>query len=107
MPTYPDAAVHYPEVAAEGSLASALRAVAVELGLSIPVPVTASSSLYGALVPTTVSHREELNVSASYVERRWYIRGCERAQGLALIQETRWNSLRWRAPRRHGMTGRP
>ncbi|KAB1153338.1 hypothetical protein F6X68_14500 [Micromonospora sp. AMSO12t] len=86
MPTYPDPAVLYPEVAAEGSLAAALRAIAVEQGLSVPVPVTESSSLYGTLVPTTVPHREELKVSASYVERRWFITGCERDQGLALIQ---------------------
>ncbi|MGN9779418.1 hypothetical protein ACTMS0_27225 [Micromonospora sp. H33] len=86
MPTYHDPAVLYPEVAAQGSLAAALRAVAVEQGLSVPVPVTESSSMYRALVPTTVPHREELEVSASYVERRWSIRGCERDQGLTLIQ---------------------
>ncbi|MEV4466109.1 DUF6193 family natural product biosynthesis protein [Micromonospora echinofusca] len=86
MPTYPDPVVLYPEVAAEGSLAAALRAVAVRQGLSIPVPVTASNSLHGAVVPTTVPHREELEVSASYIERRWSIRGCERDQGLALIE---------------------
>ncbi len=86
MPTYPDPAVLYPEVAAEGSLAAALQAVAVAQGLSVPVPVTESSSLYRALVPTTVPHREELEVSASYVERRWFVRGCERDQSLALIE---------------------
>lgn len=42
--------------------------------------------MYRALVPTTLPHREELEVSASYVERRWSIRGCERDQGLTLIQ---------------------
>jgi hypothetical protein len=86
VPTYPEPAVLYPEVAAAGSLATALQAVAVEQGLSVHVPVTESSSLYGARVPTIVAHREELRVSASHVERRWFIRGCERDQGLALVE---------------------
>jgi hypothetical protein len=86
VPTYPDPAVLFPEVAAAGSLAAALQAVAVEQGLSVHVPVTESSSLYGVLVPTAVSHREDLQVSASHVERRWFVRGCERDQGLALIE---------------------
>ncbi|WP_327039684.1 DUF6193 family natural product biosynthesis protein [Micromonospora maris] len=86
MPTYPDAAVLYPEVAAAGSLAAALRVVAARQGLSLPVPVTASSSLYGAGVPTIVEHREALEVSASRVERRWFICGRERDLGLALVE---------------------
>jgi hypothetical protein len=59
--------------------------VAVEQGLSVPVPVTESGSLHRAVVPTIVPHREELEVSASWVERRWFVMGCERDQGLALI----------------------
>jgi hypothetical protein len=81
--TYPDPAALYPEVAAAGGLAAALRAAVLAQGLS--VPVTASDPWYRAVVPTTVAHREELEVSASKVERRWYIRGCDRDQSLALI----------------------
>ncbi|XVU30336.1 DUF6193 family natural product biosynthesis protein [Actinoplanes sp. CA-054009] len=86
MPTYPDPAVLYPEVAARGSLSAALQTIAVELGLFIQVPEMESSSLYGALVSTTVAHRQSLEVSASRVERRWFIRGRERDQNLALIE---------------------
>jgi hypothetical protein len=85
VPTHPDPVVLYPEVVAEGSLAAALRIVAVEQGLSIPTPVVGADPFYRALVPTTVPHREELVLSAWHVERRWSVRGCERDQGLALI----------------------
>src|SRR4051812_42017496 len=84
--THPDPAVLYPEVAAAGSLAASLRAAAVEQRLSVPVPVTESSSLYSAAVPTNVPHRQELLVSASYVERLWFIDGRERAQGFVVIE---------------------
>jgi hypothetical protein len=87
VPTYPDPAVLYPEVAARRSLAAALRDAAIEQGLSVPVPVTKkANSLYSALIPTSVPHRRDLLVSASYVERQWYVRGCERDQGLPLIE---------------------
>ncbi|AVT38717.1 DUF6193 family natural product biosynthesis protein [Plantactinospora sp. BB1] len=86
MSTYPDPDVLYPEVAAHGSLAAALRAVAVEQGLSVPVSGTESRSMYNAVVPTAVPHREELRVSAWHAERQWAIWGGERAQGLPLIQ---------------------
>jgi hypothetical protein len=86
VPTYPEPADLYPEVAAAGSLAGALRAVAIEQGLSVPVPIAESSSLYSAAVPTTVPHRWELLVSASYVERLWSIDGRERAQDFTVIR---------------------
>lgn len=85
MPTYPDPAALYPEVAAAGSLAAALRAVAAEQGLSVPVPVTGSASWDRAEVPTTVPHRADLRVSASLVERRWFVTGEERHQRLPLV----------------------
>lgn len=69
-----------------GSLAAALRAVALEQGLSVPVLVKESSSMYHASVPTNVAHRGKLQVSASHVKRQWYIQGDERDQGLALIE---------------------
>jgi hypothetical protein len=86
VPTYPDAAVLYPEVAAMGSLAAALRAGADRQGLSVPVEAVEHSPLFGAVVPTTVPHRQALEVSASRVERRWHVRGCEPDQDLALIE---------------------
>ncbi|WP_426512669.1 DUF6193 family natural product biosynthesis protein [Dactylosporangium sp. McL0621] len=85
MPTYPEPAVLYPEVAVAGSLAAALRDVVAELGLAVPVPVGESESLYSAVVPAAVAHREELEVSASRVERLWYVTGRERAQGFTVI----------------------
>ena len=86
MPVYPDPAVLYPEVAVVGSLAAALRIAAAEQGLSVPLPVTASSSFHRALIPTIVPNRLELEVTASHVERRWFVWGCERDQGMALIE---------------------
>ena len=86
VPTYPDAASLYPEVAAAGSLAGALAAAADRRGLSLPVEVVEHSPLFGAVVPTTVPHRQALEVSASRVERRWRVRGCEPDQDMALIE---------------------
>jgi hypothetical protein len=68
----------YPEVAALGSLAAALARL-------VRAPVPESDSLYHALVATTVPHRRGLEVSASHVERRWFIRGEDRDQGVGLI----------------------
>lgn len=86
VPTYPDAAVLYPEVAATGSLAAALRAAADRQGLSMPVEVVEHSPLVEAVVPTTVPHRQPLGVSAGRAKRRWSLRGCEPDQGMALIE---------------------
>ncbi|MBN1250231.1 MAG: hypothetical protein JXC32_21385 [Anaerolineae bacterium] len=86
MPTYPDPALLYPEVAAKGSLGAALQAAAAKQGLSVPTQAVESTSLNHALISTTVPHRQGLGVSASRVERRWSVRGCERDQGLALIE---------------------
>jgi hypothetical protein len=86
VPTYPDPAVLYPEVVAMDSLAAVLRAVADRQGLSVPVEVVGHSPLFGAAVPTAVPHRQPLEVSASRVERRWSVRGCEPDQNMALIE---------------------
>jgi hypothetical protein len=86
VPTYPDAAVLYPEVAAMGSLAATLQAVADRQGLSVPVEVVEHSPLFSAVVPTTVPHRQALEVSASWVQRRWSVTGCEPDQNMALIE---------------------
>jgi hypothetical protein len=86
VPTYPDPAVLYPEVAGWRSLAAALRVAAIEQGLSVPVPVPKANFLHSAHIPTSVPHRRDLVVSASLVERQWYVRGCDRGQGLTLIE---------------------
>ncbi|MFE2540463.1 DUF6193 family natural product biosynthesis protein [Actinacidiphila glaucinigra] len=85
MPTPVDPAVLYPDVAACGSLAAALRVAAQ--GCLDAVPVR-SSDLLHAVVPSTVPHREPLVISAWSWERRWSIRGEEPFQGLPLIDGT-------------------
>ncbi|MDX2642328.1 DUF6193 family natural product biosynthesis protein [Streptomyces sp. PA03-1a] len=82
MPTPPDPAVLYPDVAACGSLAAALRTAAE--GRLDAVPVR-SSDLVHAVVPSTLPHREPLKISAWSYERVWSIRGTEPFQSLALI----------------------
>jgi hypothetical protein len=86
VPAYPDPDELYPEIAAADGLAAALRVCAAEQGLSVATPVWEPGWLQGALVPTTVPHRNRLLVSVSRVERRWSIRGCESDQDLALVE---------------------
>ncbi|BEL06332.1 hypothetical protein Q0Z83_045230 [Actinoplanes sichuanensis] len=69
-----------------GSLAGALQVVADRQDLSLPVEVVEHSPLFGAVVPTIVPHRLALEVSASRVERRWSVTGCEPDQNMALIE---------------------
>ncbi|MFF8712133.1 DUF6193 family natural product biosynthesis protein [Streptomyces sp. NPDC015184] len=83
MPTPPDPAVLYPDVAACGSLAAALRAASC-LG-AVPVTSPDSEPLLHATVASTLPHREPLRISAWTHERRWSIRGEEPFQGMALI----------------------
>jgi hypothetical protein len=71
----PDPAVLYPDVAASGSLATRLQAVAADQGLSLSVAPTASDPLRHASVPSLVSHRQPLIVAAWHFERRWWISG--------------------------------
>ncbi|WP_053712919.1 DUF6193 family natural product biosynthesis protein [Streptomyces sp. XY413] len=85
MPTPPDPAVLYPDVATCGSLAAALRAEAE--GRLDAVPVTSSdiAPLLHASVASTLPHREPLRISAWEHERQWSIRGEEPFQGLPLV----------------------
>jgi Family of unknown function (DUF6193) len=82
--TQPDPAVLYPDVAARGSLAAALQAVAVEQGFSLPVTVRESDPLRHAVVPSAIPRREGLVLNAWHRERRWAISGC--GQGKLLIE---------------------
>ncbi|MFE5634000.1 DUF6193 family natural product biosynthesis protein [Streptomyces sp. NPDC056543] len=88
MPNHPDASALYPDVAAFGSLAAALRAEA-EGGLgAIPVTSSDSDPLRHAAVASTLPHRAPLQISAWSHERRWSIRGTEPFQGLSLLDGT-------------------
>ncbi|WP_328940369.1 DUF6193 family natural product biosynthesis protein [Streptomyces sp. NBC_00250] len=85
MPTPPDPAVLYSDVAASGSLAAALRAEWEGCLDAVPVTASAFAPLLEATVATTLPHRKPLEISAWRHERRWSIRGTEPFQNLALI----------------------
>ncbi|GLF95315.1 DUF6193 family natural product biosynthesis protein [Streptomyces yaizuensis] len=85
MPTSPDPAALYPEIAAFGSLAAALRAAAEGCLGAVPVTSPDSGPLIAATVASTVPHREPLRISAYRYERRWSIRGTEPFQRMALV----------------------
>ncbi|MFD1659166.1 DUF6193 family natural product biosynthesis protein [Streptomyces caeni] len=85
MPTSPDPALLYSDVAACGSLATALRTEAEACLGAVPVTSPDSDPLLHATVTSTLPHREPLRISAWLHERRWSIRGEEAFQSLALI----------------------
>ncbi|MEU6916142.1 DUF6193 family natural product biosynthesis protein [Streptomyces olindensis] len=85
MPTPPDPAELYPDVAAYGSLATALRSVAGGCLATVPVTAPLSDLLLSAAVDSALPHREPLQITAWSHERRWSIRGEDSFQGLALI----------------------
>jgi hypothetical protein len=80
---YPDPAPLYPDVIALGSLSAALRAAAVEQGLSIPSKAFRSigrnsvspNPLYGLTVHSGIRRREGLRVTAFWRRRTWLIEG--------------------------------
>ncbi|MET8265588.1 DUF6193 family natural product biosynthesis protein [Micromonospora arida] len=88
MPSDPTVEDLYPEVAAAGSLAAALDAVAADHGLSLGSARASewSSPLTWASVPSGSSVRDDLTVSASTDERRFRIEGW--GQGIQLIAGT-------------------
>ncbi|WP_328406175.1 DUF6193 family natural product biosynthesis protein [Streptomyces sp. NBC_00390] len=81
----PEPAVLYPDVAACGSLAVALRVAAEGCLDSVPVESPGSGSLLHESVASTLPHREPLQISAWTHERRWSIRGEEPFQSSCLI----------------------
>ncbi|MFF9119078.1 DUF6193 family natural product biosynthesis protein [Streptomyces massasporeus] len=85
MPIPPDPAVLYPDVAAYGSLATALRAEAEGCLDAVPVESSDSDPLLHATVSSTLPHREPLQINAWSHERRWSIRGEEPFQSMPLI----------------------
>lgn len=85
MSSPPDPAVLYPDVAAHGSLAAALRAEADGLLDAVPLTPSDAEPLLHVAVGSTLAHRRPLYVSAWSHERRWSIRGKEPFQSLALV----------------------
>jgi hypothetical protein len=85
MPTPPDPAVLYPDVAAAGSLAAALRAAAEGCLGTAPVMSSGSDPLFHATVASGLAHRQPLEVRAWVHERRWSIRGTGPFENLALV----------------------
>ncbi|SOR77563.1 hypothetical protein SCNRRL3882_1035 [Streptomyces chartreusis NRRL 3882] len=75
----------YPDVAARGSLAAALRAEAEGCLDAVAVTSAGSAPLLHATVAGVLPHREPLRISAWLHERRWSVRGEERFQGLPLV----------------------
>ncbi|MFI8814673.1 MULTISPECIES: DUF6193 family natural product biosynthesis protein [unclassified Streptomyces] len=85
MPTSPDPAILYPDVAGFGSLAAALGAAAEGCLGDVPVTASACDPLRHATVASTLPHREPLEISAWSHERRWSVRGTEPFQRMPLV----------------------
>ncbi|NEC09660.1 DUF6193 family natural product biosynthesis protein [Streptomyces sp. SID7909] len=81
----PDPAALYPEVAAHGSLAAALRAVAAGGLDAVPLSSPDGEPLLDAGAATTLPHRRPLRVSAWRYERRWHISGDDAFQSLPVL----------------------
>ncbi|MFD0339867.1 DUF6193 family natural product biosynthesis protein [Streptomyces sp. NPDC127117] len=84
--THPHPAVLYPDVAARGSLAAALQAVAEECGFAVSVTSPDSSPLSHAAAESGLPYRKALIVSSWVAERRWSVRGEEPFEGSAVIR---------------------
>ncbi|MGC4950733.1 DUF6193 family natural product biosynthesis protein [Streptomyces sp. DT224] len=82
----PDPAALYPEAAAHGSLAAALRAVAAGGLDEVPLTSPDAEPLLQAGAATTPAHRAPLRISAYAYERRWRIRGEDSFQSLAVLE---------------------
>lgn len=85
VPTPPEPSVLYPDVAACGSLAAAVRAEPDGCLGAVPVTSPDVDPLGHAAVASTLPHRKPLTVSAWARERRWSVRGEEAFQDMALI----------------------
>lgn len=75
MSREPDPTALYSDVAAHGSLAAALQALAVDQGLSLPLAVTPYDPLRHATITGVVPHRHSSYVTAWNYERRWSLWG--------------------------------
>ncbi|MFI5532938.1 DUF6193 family natural product biosynthesis protein [Kitasatospora sp. NPDC051853] len=73
MPPEPNPAVLYPDVAAYGSLAAALRALADADGTVLDLTASSVDPLRQASATGVHAHRKSLAVSAHPTERRWSV----------------------------------
>lgn len=85
VPTPPDPAALYSDVAAFGSLAAALQAEAGGCLASVSVMSPDSDPLVEATIACILPHRDPLRIRAWTRERRWSIRGAEPFEGMALV----------------------
>ncbi|MEV0644445.1 DUF6193 family natural product biosynthesis protein [Phytomonospora sp. NPDC050363] len=84
MTTYPDPAELFPDVAALGSLAAALRKIAAEHGLELgDVRANERSPISDATVESTTPRREALGIGAAALKRIWCPTGW--GMGISLI----------------------
>ncbi|MFJ5710646.1 DUF6193 family natural product biosynthesis protein [Streptomyces sp. NPDC093105] len=73
MPTPPEPAVLYPDIAAAGSLAAALRAVADGALDDVPLTSPDDGPLTSATCGSVLPHRDAMRVSAWAHERKWSV----------------------------------
>ena len=85
MPIPPSPSVLYPDVAARGSLAAALRDAANGRLDAVALTSADAAPLLHATVASPLAYRDSLQVNAWPHERRWSIRGAEPYLGLALV----------------------
>lgn len=85
VPTPPDPAVLYPDVARHGSLSAALRFVTGGRLASVALTSPEGAPLTAAAVDCPVPHRNPLQISAWRHRRQWSIRGTDAFDDMALI----------------------
>ena len=86
MPQPPEPAALYPDVAASGSLAAALRAVADGALDDVPLTSPADEPLSAASTGSVPPHREPLRVTAWNHERKWSVDADDRILGLSVLR---------------------
>lgn len=86
MPQPPDPAALFPDVAAAGSLADALRAAADGALDGVPVTSPADEPLSHASVGSVLPHRRAMRVSAWKHERKWSVGADDPLLDLSLIR---------------------
>ncbi|WP_282694485.1 DUF6193 family natural product biosynthesis protein [Streptomyces sp. CC208A] len=86
MPTPPEPAALYPDIAEAGSLAAALRTVAAGALDDVPLTSPAADPLSGAHVESVLPHRRAMSITAWARERRWSVAAGEPLLGLALVE---------------------
>ncbi|MEU9031299.1 DUF6193 family natural product biosynthesis protein [Streptomyces sp. NPDC048383] len=88
MTTPPDPAVLYPDIAAHGTLAAALRAAAGGRLDSVRLTSRQFAPLRGVTVGCPLPHRRPLRISAGHHARQWSIRGGDGFEDMTLIDGT-------------------